>query len=100
MSSAVAVIADAFTMTLWVHNSHPPPITYCETGAPIHNVGGETIGFLCFRVELTITGAWKSLCKALEHIATAFWPPCAWNATFCYTILSEQRAQRVDFGAR
>ena len=60
----------------------------------------ENLGFLCFRVELTITGAWKSLCKALEHIATAFWPPCGWNATFCYTILSEQGAQRVDFGAR
>ena len=60
----------------------------------------ETNGFLCFQVELTITGAWKSLCKALEHIATAFWPPCGWNATFCYTILSEQGAQRVDFGTR
>ena len=48
----------------------------------------------------SITGAWKSVCKALEHIATAFWPPCGWNATFCYTILSEQGAQRVDFGAR
>ena len=54
----------------------------------------------CIEVELSIMGAWKSLCKAFEHIATAFWPPCGWNATFCYTILSEQGAQRVDVGAR
>ena len=50
--------------------------------------------------ELSIMGTWKSLCKAFEHIATAFWPLCDWNATFCYTILSEQWAQRVDFGTR
>ena len=55
--------------------------------------------FLCFRLELGIMSAWKSVSKALEHIATAILPPCAWNATFCYTILSEPRAQRVDFGA-
>ena len=42
----------------------------------------KTDVFLCFRAELTTTGAWKSLCKALSHIATAFWPLCGWNATF------------------
>ena len=28
---------------------------------------GKTEFFLCFRVELSIMSAWKSLCKALEH---------------------------------
>ena len=52
-------------------------------------------GALVFKFNCT-----RGICKALEHIATAFWPPCAWNATFCYTILSDAGAHRVDFGAR
>ena len=57
---------------------------------------GKAKAFLC----LSIMGTWKSLCKAFEHIATAFWPLCDWSVTFCYTTLSEQGAQRVDVGTR
>ena len=52
---------------------------------------------LCFRRELSITGAWKSLCKALEHIATAFWPLYGWSATFCYITFTEQWTQMGGF---
>ena len=50
--------------------------------------------------DLSIMGALTSLCKALEHLRMAFWSLYRWNATFCYIILSEARAHRVDFGAK
>ena len=56
---------------------------------------GKTRFFLC----LSIMGTWKALCKAFEHIATAFWPLCGWNATFCYTILSERGGTKGGFGS-
>ena len=32
----------------------------------------------------------KSQCMALEHIRTAFWPPCGWNCWFLFIKLSEE----------
>ena len=55
---------------------------------------------LCQLHDLSIMCAMKSQCKALEHIRTAFWPLCGWNNTFCYIILSEEGARRVDLTPR
>ena len=56
--------------------------------------------FRCEFHDVSIMGALKSLCKALEHIRMAFWPLCGWNNAFLYIILSEQGAHRLDFGTR
>ena len=45
-------------------------------------------------------GCMEVAMQDLEHIRVAFWPLNGWNAPFCYIILKEQGAHRVDFGAR
>ena len=55
------------------------------------------IDFQCEFHDVSVMDALKSRCKALEHIRMAFWPLCYSNKTFCYIILSEQGAHRVDF---
>ena len=44
--------------------------------------------------------AMKSQCKALEHMRTALWPLCGWKCFFLYIKLSEEGAQKVDFGTQ
>ena len=96
--------SDSFLAAIWLECY--VLLHYIEHGAVqplldrISVLPRENLGLVCFRVELSIMGAWKSLCKALEHIRLACWPLYDWNATFCYTLLSEQGAHRVHFGAR